>query len=123
MRIQRPCLTCGELTTNTSRCEECAHAEARRIGRQHDKNRGTRLKDKEYDGQWRAVSQQARRIQRFCSDCGSTEDLTADHKPEAWQRKAEGKSIRLCDVDVLCRSCNGSKGSSKPGSERAHAAT
>lgn len=59
-----------------------------------------------YDARWRKLSRRARQLQPFCSHCGSTDDLTADHSPEAWRRHAAGLPIRLRDVDVLCRRCN-----------------
>src|SRR5690625_4902711 len=55
-------------------------------------------------------SQRARRLQPFCSDCGREDQLTADHSPAAWQRQAEGKPIRLEDIDVVCRRCNAERG-------------
>jgi len=59
-----------------------------------------------YDAQWDRLSKRARRMQPFCIDCGSTEDLQADHSPEAWARKAAGKAIRLVDIAVCCGACN-----------------
>lgn len=56
-----------------------------------------------------------RRLQPWCSDCFTTVDLTCDHKPRAWKRKAEGKPIRLADVDVVCGPCNVKRGSLRPG--------
>lgn len=66
-----------------------------------------------YNAAWERLSRRARRLQRFCSDCGATEDLTVDHSPEAWARQARGLSIRLCDVQILCRSCNSRKGAAR----------
>ena len=54
-----------------------------------------------------------RRLQPFCSDCGSTEGLECDHSPEAWARKAAGKPIRLQDVDVVCGECNRRRGAAR----------
>lgn len=68
-----------------------------------------------YDAAWRRLSERARKLQPFCTDCGTTEDLTADHTPEAWERKRAGKPIRLRDVDVVCRSCNSKRGEAKAG--------
>lgn len=82
--MNRPCLDCGALSTST-RCASCTSA------------RGT------YDWRWRRLSEKARRLQQFCTDCGTTLDLTADHSPEAWERRAAGKPIRLRDIDVVCR--------------------
>lgn len=68
---------------------------------------------KGYDAAWQRLSKQARREQPFCSTCLTTRDLTTDHTPEAWARKAKGLPIRLRDVDVLCRSCNARKGAAR----------
>ena len=116
--MSKPCLGCGELT-DASRCPSChtASETARNRGR------GYRAKDAEYDSTRRRLSARARRMQGYCSVCGTTQDLTTDHKPSAWQRKAQGKPIRLEDVDVLCRVHNSRAGSSKPGSQRAAACT
>ena len=39
------------------------------------------------------------------SDCFVTTDLTIDHEPRAWKRKAEGMVIRLSDVEVVGGPC------------------
>ena len=41
------------------------------------------------------------------------DDLTADHTELAWQRFDAGKSIRLQDIDVVCRSCNSARGEAR----------
>lgn len=62
-------------------------------------------------------------MQPFCTTCrhpGSADNpLTLDHKPEAWQRRAAGKVIRLQDTSVECLRHNVALGSSRPGSDRA----
>lgn len=117
----KPCLTCGTLTS-ASRCEvhERDHVNAYRRETKPDRRR-VRLSPKElgYDFQWQKLSARARALQPWCSDCGETENLTADHLPVAWERKEQGKTIRLQDVDVVCGPCNSKRGSSRPGSARA----
>lgn len=66
-----------------------------------------------YDAAWTRLSKRARRLQPFCTDCGSTEDLQCDHTPQAWARKAAGKPIRLRDVQVLCGPCNRAAGAAR----------
>lgn len=102
----RPCLDCGELTDLGPRCDQCRPAEDRR----HVRAPKTSSTARGYDTAWRKLSERARRLQPWCSDCGSHEDLTTDHSAEAWQRKADGLPIRLVDVDVLCRGCNAARG-------------
>ncbi|STZ41714.1 Uncharacterised protein [Mycolicibacterium gilvum] len=87
----KPCIDCGVPSAST-RCS--AH-------------RG-------YDAAWTRLSQRARKLQRFCSDCGATENLQADHSPEAWARRAAGKRIRLKDIDVVCGPCNTTRGQARP---------
>jgi 5-methylcytosine-specific restriction protein A len=102
--MKKPCTVCGE-PFEGSRCPE------------HPKPGGPNVappSELGYDTSWRKLSERARRIQPWCSDCGTDRDLTGDHSPEAWQRKAEGKPIRLQDIDVLCRSCNTKRGKQRP---------
>ena len=99
----RSCVECGEPSPE-SRCAE------HRLPEPAKSSRGARG----YDAAWQQLSKRARRLQPFCSDCGTTDDLTTDHTPAAWQRRAEGKPIRLQDVDVCCRSCNAKRGRARP---------
>lgn len=95
------CAVCGELSEDAHCPEHRAPAKS---------NASTA---KGYDAAWQRLSKQARREQPFCSSCLTTTDLTTDHTPEAWARKARGLPIRLQDVDVLCRSCNAAKGAAR----------
>jgi 5-methylcytosine-specific restriction protein A len=106
----QPCVTCGEVSDGP-RCEEHRPTTT--------DLRGLSYRQRGYDSRWDRLSRRARAIQPFCSDCGTTERLTADHTPEAWRRKAEGLEIRLQEIDVLCNDCNVRRGSSRPGSARA----
>ena len=96
----RPCTDCGEPSPAT-RCPDC--------GIEREARRGS-ASSRGYDAAWARLSARARRLQPFCTDCGATENLTVDHTPEAWQRKAQGKAIRLCDVAVVCGPCNTCRG-------------
>jgi hypothetical protein len=48
----------------------------------------------------------------YCQGCGATEDLTIDHKITPWS--LGGSSTDPANLQVLCRSCNSSKGT-RPG--------
>lgn len=102
----RPCIGCGAVIDAGTRCPDCTPTEP------SAHTRG-------YDAAWTRLSRRARRLQPFCSDCGATNDLQADHTPEAWRRKAAGLSIRLQDVDVVCGPCNRARGAARPGTHRA----
>lgn len=104
MSLLRPCIECGELSAN-ARCQVHRPAEAPKAT----------ATQRGYDSTWSRLSLRARAAQPFCTDCLSTEDLTADHSPEAWERKEKGLAIRLQDVEVLCRSCNSKRGAARGG--------
>lgn len=100
--LRRPCLDCGE-PTDATRCEQC-------------RPRDPQLKstrERGYGTTWRKLSERARRLQPWCTDCGTVNDLTADHSPEAWQRYEAGKTIRLDDIEVVCRPCNSRRGKAR----------
>jgi 5-methylcytosine-specific restriction protein A len=96
----RPCIDCGE-PAEGPRCPE------------HTTDAKGTATARGYDAAWDKLSKRARRLSPFCSDCGSTEGLECDHSPEAWARKAAGKSIRLQDVDVVCGECNRARGAAR----------
>lgn len=105
----RPCIECGEL----SQSERCDDHKLNASGKH-----ALSPYERGYDAAWRKLSERARRLQPFCSDCGATDDLQTDHTPRAWARKAAGKVIRLKDVDVVCGACNRARGSARPGADR-----
>lgn len=74
--------------------------------------RGSRH-ERGYDYRWEKLSKRARKLQPFCTDCGRTDDLTADHSTEAWRRREAGLPIRLKDIDVVCRQCNTDRGAAR----------
>ena len=126
MKIARPegdrapaqyasCAECGEPYEqtdhkSTGRCDECRQVDRRERERDALRERRRGPRQKGYNGQWDKLSLRARRLQPWCSDCGSPENLTADHTVEAWARQAQGKSIRLQDIDVVCMECNNERG-------------
>lgn len=99
----RPCIECGE-PSDKSRCSE--HKLPSSKHRENATERG-------YDYAWRKLSERARKLQNWCSDCGSKDDLQTDHSREAWKRKSAGKPIRLRDVDVVCGPCNRARGAAR----------
>lgn len=99
--LLKSCIECGEVSDGP-RCMEHRPKRELRFGRNR-RHQG-------YDAAWDKTSARARRIQPWCTDCGATDDLTADHSPEAWARKAEGKAITLDLITVVCRACNSRRG-------------
>lgn len=108
------CGTCGtpyEEDHGQGQCEQCR---PKRDYRYDDVRTGKgTAKQRGYDQHWRKLSRRARRLQPFCSDCGRTDDLTADHSTTAWQRHEQGLPIRLEDIDVVCRGCNADRGAAR----------
>lgn len=87
------CIVCGDVTART-RCPL------------HDRDRGKASAGRRgYDYRWQRLSERARRLQPWCSDCGTSDDLTADHLH--WPARG------LEDVEVVCRSCNSKRGASR----------
>ncbi|UCZ90473.1 hypothetical protein [Gordonia sp. WA4-43] len=111
--MRRPCIECGE-PADATRCDDCAPAH-RSVTRTDLPT--TSARSRGYGTAWDKLSRQARRMQPWCSDCGTRDDLTADHSEEAWRRHDAGKPIRLQDIDVLCRRCNARKGRARPGGQ------
>lgn len=112
-----PCLGCGE-PSDATRCADCApeHESVRRADTRTDRP-ATSPRQRGYTTAWDKLSRRARKLQPFCTDCGTREDLTADHSPEAWRRHEAGKPIRLQDIDVVCRPCNARRGRAKPSTD------
>lgn len=106
--MTRPCLDCGE-PTSSSRCDPCSIERARRYNRR----RGSATA-RGYGYDWQRLSAKARRLQPYCIDCGSTEDLTADHVVP----KGLGGPSTMSNVVVRCRSCNARKGARMPTTEQ-----
>lgn len=111
-RLRSVCPECGSPYTRddtTAACPECHPARTTRpnhYGRGSSTARG-------YDERWRRLSLQARRLSPQCADCGSVDDLSADHSAEAWRRREQGLTIRLQDVDVVCLRCNAERGAAR----------
>lgn len=107
MRLPSPCIICGRSTDGT-RCNECTKNQPQAPRLKHL----NKISNQEagYNSRWRRLSARARRLQPFCSDCGATDNLSADHSPEAWRRHEQGLAIRLEDIDVVCMPCNLKRG-------------
>lgn len=109
-RFKHPCSLCGEPTKETI-CEECSP----RMNRQRVRTDQVKTSSaaRGYDSKWRRLSERARRAQPFCLDCGSTEDLQADHSPETWEKVNKGFVLDVNDIDVVCGPCNRKRGAAR----------
>lgn len=85
------CVECGE-PCEDGRCD------------QHRPKQPTKpsARARGYNTAWDKLSTRARTLQPWCSDCGTKDDLTADHL--TWPART------LHDVDVVCRTCNTLRG-------------
>lgn len=107
------CSECGavyEREHARASCIICRPPRPRTANRIASEERRGTPKSQGYGAAWRRLSRRARRLQPFCSDCGRTDELTADHSPEAWERQQQGLPIRLEDIDVVCKGCNSERG-------------
>jgi 5-methylcytosine-specific restriction enzyme A len=111
-RPLRACMNCGQPTRMT-RCVPCGAEQAKRWRAARGPMPSSVARG--YDQSWRKLSIRARRAQPWCSDCGTTDDLTVDHTPEAWEAKAAGRPITPDLVSVCCRACNSKRGAARSG--------
>lgn len=112
--LAKPCIDCGTPTTNGNRCPADQTVANRRPYERR------REREAEYNRRaWRRLSATARRLQPWCTDCGTRSNLTAHHTEQAWARRLAGKTIRLQDVEVLCLRCNDRRGQTRPSVARA----
>lgn len=135
VQFKKPCLECGELTREGSRCLICvSELMKRRIEREglpyskinKRKYKGSSSK-RGYNAQWKRLSESARALQPFCTDCLLGVDeltrnnpLTADHSVEAWKRYEKGLAVRMRDIEVVCLKCNINRGKARGVESRPH---
>ncbi|MFJ2575978.1 HNH endonuclease [Kitasatospora aureofaciens] len=114
MPRRRPCLACGQLTTNPSRCDQHqAEWQARQ-----DQLRGSATQ-RGYGATYRraaaaALASHRRQHGEMCPGYGvpphPATDLTVDHMVP----KRLGGGDEPENLGVLCRSCNSRKGARRP---------
>lgn len=88
------------------RCAECW----REYYREENSRRG-KTKARGYDQTHKRLSKLAIAQHRYCSDCGATTDLCADHIVP----RSQGGANVLSNYRVLCRRCNTARATSKAG--------
>ncbi|RJQ68090.1 HNH endonuclease [Pseudonocardiaceae bacterium YIM PH 21723] len=108
--VRRPCLGCGRLTSNRSRCDACQQ----QWDRVQDSGRGSATQ-RGYGAQYQRVARQliAEHRQAHGAWCPGwarpphqDEDLTADHIVPLSKDGTHQRS----NLQVLCRTCNAAKG-------------
>lgn len=124
--LESVCAECGEPfrrrpNDTRSRCYECKPTAGTNYPVAAPERKHGTTSQRGYDTAWRKLSERARALQPWCSDCGRRDDLTTDHTPEAWARRAAGRVLRLRDVEVVCRWCNSERGAAR-GSRITHSA-
>jgi 5-methylcytosine-specific restriction enzyme A len=93
----RLCPGCGTRTQTKGRCRDCRRA--------HEKQRGNRHR-RGYTNDWQRMVKAAIAAHPFCTDCGSTSDLTGDHIVPL----SQGGLNVPGNIAVRCRSCNSARG-------------
>lgn len=88
------CLECGEPSEGT-RCDEHAIKRQPRAWTARD------------TGRWRRLSRRLRKMQPFCLQCGTPDDLTVDHIVPL---DAGGDPFDVSNLQVICRRHNSMKG-------------
>jgi hypothetical protein len=111
-RLSRPCLACGratkgELGGGVPGPDGRPVLAKGRGGSYCAEHQPKRQRTSQYNYAWRKASLAARKRQPWCTFCGSTADLTADHVVplgRGGELVPEASWIR-----VLCRSCNSAR--------------
>jgi 5-methylcytosine-specific restriction protein A len=108
-RRQRPCLVCGTLTRNASRCD----THQQQYQQRQDRARGS-AHQRGYTQAWRtaaaaAVTEHKAAHGDWCPGWGvpahASSDLTGDHITP----KAAGGTDDPTNIQILCRGCNARK--------------
>lgn len=103
--------TCAGCFTNhppqdltRGRCPDCARSYDRAKMARRRARRGT-TSQRGYDSQYRELRKEAIAAHPYCADCGTTDDLTADHIVPLSQGGDPNGALA-----VRCRSCNSRRG-------------
>ncbi|MGW3024790.1 HNH endonuclease [Streptomyces sp. NPDC001221] len=116
---KRPCLRCGRLTTNPSRCDyHQAEFNAQRQA-QRDAVRGS-ASQRGYDSSYRRVrakvlAEHRARYGDWCPGWGVPAHVSADLTVDHVTPLAAGGANSRSNMRVLCRSCNSRRGSKPDG--------
>lgn len=109
--MNRPCLRCGELSPESYCPEHRRERWNRRVSR-----------SSEYGPNWTALSRKCRKLQPWCTQCGSTEQLETHHTVEAWLKLKHVGALTFSDAEkglliVLCHRCNVAAGAARIAAE------
>jgi 5-methylcytosine-specific restriction enzyme A len=104
----RLCRYCSRITTEGYYHAECGKAYQREKSRRRRAVKGT-TSERGYDITHQRLSKLAIARHPYCTDCGTTSDLCADHIIPTSQG---GKNV-LSNYEVRCRGCNSSRATKK----------
>ena len=109
----RLCRYCSRICTEGRWHAECNRAYQRAKSRRHRERKGT-TSQRGYDAVHQALRKVAIARHPYCADCGTTEDLCADHIVPT----SKGGKNALSNYQVRCRSCNTARMTSEKKSGR-----
>ena len=125
--VLKPCLDCGELSTQ-NRCAEHRREQRQAKEQRYIERHGHRRErlPGHSSSEWIRLSKKARAVQPWCLDCRRTEDelravgerLEADHLAITHWKQLHKQPLSLNDIEVVCGQCNRARGSSRVGTDR-----
>lgn len=111
MPLAKPCIQCGEdAEPGKSRCTACR--------RPRDRSDQPTREQRGYDYRYRTIRSRALRMQPWCADCGSDQNLTVDHSKRSWELIKQGQRPALewfatGLLTVRCQRCNNRRGAAR----------
>lgn len=109
MPVGRLCRGCGKFSTEGYFHEQCRRDYEREKSRQRRARKGT-TSQRGYDATHQKLAKIAIARHPYCTDCGTTVDLCADHIVPT----SRGGKYLLSNYAVRCRSCNSKRKNEKP---------
>lgn len=109
--LSKPCLDCGDDAEHgSSRCAQCR--------RPRDRSHEPSASQRGYDSRYRIVRSRALRMQPWCTDCDSDQNLTVDHSARSWELIKQGQRPSLDWftaglLTVCCMACNQRRGAAR----------
>lgn len=110
MPLPRACIECGESIPSGSRCADC------RLAR--DRSNLPSREARGYDYRYRTIRARALRLQPWCTDCGTDQQLSVDHSKRSWELIKQGQRPTMQWfaeglLTVVCMPCNRRRGNAR----------